>query len=96
MVVGSLVGFELGLLPIAPYEYSEYSYPSYYSGYGYGYGNYGVGYGYAYPSVMYYYADTAAARIGNDGRNLRINEFFLGESKSYAFNSKRSGVLPIG
>jgi uncharacterized protein (TIGR02246 family) len=37
-----------------PYEYSEYSYPSYYPGYGSGYGNYGYGYGYAYPSVMYY------------------------------------------
>ncbi len=43
-----------GYFPYAPYEYSEYSYPTYYSGYGNGYGNYGVGYGYAYPSVMYY------------------------------------------
>ena len=54
MVVGSFVGLELGLLPYAPYEYSEYSYPSYYSGYGYGYGNYGYGYGYVYPSLLYY------------------------------------------
>jgi uncharacterized protein (TIGR02246 family) len=54
-------GLNSGYFPYAPYEYSEYSYPSYYSGYGYGYGNYGFGYGYAYPSVMYYgsyYSDT--------------------------------------
>jgi hypothetical protein len=47
-------GLNSGYIPYAPYEYSEYSYPTYYSGYGNGYGNYGVGYGYAYPSVMYY------------------------------------------
>ena len=47
-------GLNSGYFPYAPYEYSEYSYPTYYSGYGNGYGNYGVGYGYAYPSVMYY------------------------------------------
>jgi uncharacterized protein (TIGR02246 family) len=48
------------LYPYGAYEYSEYSYPSYYSGYGYGYGNYGYGYGWSgygygyYPSVSYY------------------------------------------
>ena len=40
-------GSNSGYYPHGPYEYSEssypsdYSYPSYYSGYGYGYGNYG-------------------------------------------------------
>jgi uncharacterized protein (TIGR02246 family) len=47
-------GWNWGYYPFGPYEYSEYSYPSYYSGYGYGYGNYGYGYGYGYPSVSYY------------------------------------------
>jgi uncharacterized protein (TIGR02246 family) len=47
-------GWNWGYLPHGPYEYSEYSYPSYYSGYGYEYGNYGFGYGYAYPSLLYY------------------------------------------
>ena len=47
-------GWNSGYFPSGPYEYFEYSYPSYYSGYGYGYGNYGFGYGYVYPSVLYY------------------------------------------
>jgi uncharacterized protein (TIGR02246 family) len=47
-------GWNWGYYPSGPYEYSEYSYPSYYSGYGYGYGNYGYGYGYAYSSGSYY------------------------------------------
>ena len=38
-------GWNWGYSPYGPYEYSEYSYPSYSSGYGYGYGNYGYGYG---------------------------------------------------
>jgi uncharacterized protein (TIGR02246 family) len=47
-------GWNSGYFPYAPYEYSGYSYPSYYSGYGYGYGNYGFGYSYVYPSLLYY------------------------------------------
>ena len=47
-------GWNSGYFPYGPYDYSEDSYPSYYSGYGYGYGNYGFGYSYVYPSLLYY------------------------------------------
>ena len=79
MVVGSLVGLELGLLPYGPYGYSEYSYPSYYSGYGYGYGNYGYGYGrpamlrICYPSGSYYGSYYSGTNYENDDESAVRN-----------------------
>src|SRR5204863_9387608 len=57
--------------PYGPYQYSEYSYPSYYSGYGYGYGNYGYGYGYGYPSGTYYGSYYTAPDYENDESIVR-------------------------
>ena len=60
-----------------PYEYSEYSYPSYYSypayysGYGYGYGNYGYGYGYGYSPLLYYGGYYSATNYENDESVVR-------------------------
>jgi uncharacterized protein (TIGR02246 family) len=59
-------GWNSGYYPSGPYEYSEYSYPSYYSGYGYGYGNYGYGYGYSYPSASYYGGYYSSTNYEND------------------------------
>jgi uncharacterized protein (TIGR02246 family) len=64
-------GWNWGYYPHGPYEYSEYSYPSNYSGYGYGYGNYGSGYGYGYPSAIYYGSYHSAPNYENDESIVR-------------------------
>lgn len=64
-------GWNWGYYPQGPYEYSEYSYPSYYSGYGYGYGNYGYGYGYSYPPLLYYGGYYSATNYENDESVVR-------------------------
>jgi len=63
--------------PHGPYEYSDYSYPPYYSypssysGYGYGYGNYGYSYGYSYPPLLYYGGYYSATNYENDESVVR-------------------------
>ena len=71
--LGPLWGWNGGYYPRGPYEYSEYSYPSYYSGYGYGYGNYsyGYGYGYSYPPLLYYGGYYSAPNFENDESIVR-------------------------
>jgi uncharacterized protein (TIGR02246 family) len=59
--------------PYGPYEYSEDSYPSYYSGYGYGYRNYGYGYGYGYPSGSYYSSYYGVTNYENDDESAVRN-----------------------
>ena len=71
MVAGPLWGWNSGYYPRGPYEYSEYSYPSYYSSYGYGYGNYGYGYGYGYPPLLYYGGYYSATNYENDESVVR-------------------------
>jgi uncharacterized protein (TIGR02246 family) len=66
-------GWNWGYYPSGPYEYSEYSYPSYYSGYGYGYGNYGYGYGYAYSSGSYYGSYYSGPNYENDDESAVRN-----------------------
>ena len=66
-------GWNWGYFPYGPYEYSEYSYPPYYSGYGYGYGNYGFGYGYVYPSVLYYGGYNSGTNYKNDDESVVRN-----------------------
>jgi hypothetical protein len=58
--------------PYGSYGYSDYSYPSDYSGYGYGYGNYGYDdgsssydSGYGYPSGSYYGSHYSGTDQGN-------------------------------
>ena len=68
-------GWNWGYYANGPYEYSEYSYPSYYSypayysGYGYGYGNYD--YGYSYPPLLYYGGYYSAPNYENDESVVR-------------------------
>ena len=59
--------------PYGPYEYSEYSYPPFYPGYGFDYGNYGYGYGssgygyrYDYPYGNYYGSYYSGTNYAND------------------------------
>src|SRR5438477_7466641 len=66
-------GWNSGYFPYGPYQYSEYSYPSYYPGYGYGYGNYGFGYGYVYPSVLYYGGYNSGTNYENDDESVVRN-----------------------
>ena len=66
-----LWGWNSGYYPRGPYEYTEYSYPSYYSSYGYGYGNYGYGYGYGYPPLLYYGGYYSATNYENDESVVR-------------------------
>ena len=66
---GSWSGWNWGSYPQSPYEYSDYSYPSYYSGYGYG--NYGYSYGYAYPPLLYYGGYYSATNYENDESVVR-------------------------
>ena len=68
---GSSSGSNSGYYPHGPYEYSDYSYPSYYSGYGYGYGNYGYSYGYSYPPLLYYGGYYSATYYENDESVVR-------------------------
>src|SRR6266481_6720827 len=66
-------GWNSGYFPYGLYQYSEYSYPSYYPGYGYGYGNYGFGYGYVYPSVLYYGGYNSGTNYENDDESVVRN-----------------------
>ena len=68
-----LWGWNSGYYPRGPYEYTEYSYPSYYSSYGYGYGNYGYGYGYGYgySPLLYYGGYYSATNYENDESVVR-------------------------
>jgi len=74
---GPLWGWNGGYYPQAPYDYSQYSYstyysyPSYYSGYSYGYGNNGYGYGYSYPPLLYYGGYYSGTTYENDESVVR-------------------------
>jgi len=69
------LGWNWGYYAKGPYEYSEYSYPSYYayasdySSYGYGYGNYGDGYGYS--PLLYYGGYNSGSNYENDESVVR-------------------------
>jgi uncharacterized protein (TIGR02246 family) len=70
-------GWNWGYYANGPYEYSEDSYPSYYSyapdypNYGYGYGNYGSGYGYGYSPLLYYGGYNSGTNYENDESVVR-------------------------
>jgi uncharacterized protein (TIGR02246 family) len=73
-------GWNWGYCPYGPYQYSEYSYPSYYSGYGYRYGNYGQGYEspgygyvYSYPYGSYYSSYYSGTNYENDDESAVRN-----------------------
>jgi uncharacterized protein (TIGR02246 family) len=70
---GSWGGWNWGYYPQGPYEYSAYSDPSYYSGYGYGNGSYGFGYSYVYPSLLYYGGYNSAMNYKNDDESVVRN-----------------------
>ena len=69
------LGSNWGYYTNGPYDYSGYSYPSYYSyasdysGYGYGYGNYGFGYGYS--PLLYYGGYNSGTNYENDESVVR-------------------------
>ena len=73
-------GGNWGYYPCGPYEYSEYSYPLFYPGYGYGYGNYGQGYEspgygyiYSYPYGSYYGSYYSGTNYENDDESAVRN-----------------------
>src|SRR5207248_7755380 len=76
----SCCGRNMGYYPYRPYGYSDYSYPSFYPGYGYEYGNYGYGYGssgygyqYSYPYGSYYATYYSGTNYENDDESAVRN-----------------------
>jgi uncharacterized protein (TIGR02246 family) len=69
-----------GGYPYGPYGYSDYSYPSFYPGYGYAYGNHGYGYEspgygyvYDYPYGSYYGSYYSGTNYENDDESAVRN-----------------------
>jgi uncharacterized protein (TIGR02246 family) len=69
------LGWNWSYYASGPYQYSEYSYPSYhsyasdYSSYGYGYGNYSYGYGYS--PLLYYGGYNSGSNYESDESVVR-------------------------
>ncbi len=69
-----------GYYPYGSYGYSDYSYPSFYPGYGYDYGSHGYGYGssgygyqYSYPFGSYYGTYYSGTNYENDDESAVRN-----------------------